>query len=175
VDTYERIPEKISRSFAHIYKHHSGYDWYLKTDDDTFIIMMNLRRFLRDKEPTKAITYGYNYVKYVRDGYHSGGAGYLLSGEALKRVGRKLNEDIKFCVRSNMEDVDIALCLRDLGVQVGQSVDEFGRERFHPLTLRDHFYGIFPRWMHRYSQNEPKKVGSINSIREEHSNYYSEF
>ena len=36
-------------------------------------------------------------------GYHSGGAGYLLSKESLSRLGKKLNEDFKFCPDSGVE------------------------------------------------------------------------
>ena len=41
------------------------------------------------------------------------------------------------------EDVDVARCLRRLGVYPNKSIDEFGRERFHPLSLFGHYHSKF--------------------------------
>ena len=39
-----------------------------------------------------------------------------------------------------------------------KSIDEYGRERFHPLNLRDHFEGNFPEWLISFSVNDLQKV-----------------
>lgn len=65
----------------------------------------------------------------VDGGYHSGGGGYLMSREALKRLGSTLANDYKFCKNSGTEDVDVGKCLRKLGVYPNSSLDELGRER----------------------------------------------
>ena len=46
------------------------------------------------------ITYGYTIKLEVPNGYHSGGAGYILSKESLNRIGSKLSNDFKFCPNS---------------------------------------------------------------------------
>jgi hypothetical protein len=49
------------------------YDFYLKADDDTFVFVDNLRKFLSDKNRTSPVTYGWDFHCYVHRGYHSGG------------------------------------------------------------------------------------------------------
>jgi len=41
-----------------------------------------------------------------------------------------------------LEDIEIATCLREQGVQMGKSLDEHNRELFHSLTFFEHFSGV---------------------------------
>lgn len=66
-DDYEHLTIKVSLSFLHVYQHYAHYDWYLKADDDTFVIVSNLRRFLDEKNSNDPITYGYNFNKWLAD------------------------------------------------------------------------------------------------------------
>jgi glycoprotein-N-acetylgalactosamine 3-beta-galactosyltransferase len=158
-DVYSQLPDKIFLSYKYIYQKYNNYDWYLKADDDTWIFMNNLRKFLSLKNSSRPVTYGYDYKIKVENGYHSGGAGYILSNEAMKRLGKKLNEDYSFCQQTDSEDVDVARCLRKMNVLPEKSIDDFGRERFHPLNLMLHYKGKIPEWLYNYSTN-------INSIKE---------
>ncbi len=115
-----------------VYDHHSNYDWYLKADVDTFIFMDNLRIFLNDTDSHELIRYGYNFVNKIR--YHSGGAGYLVSQAGIQRLAAKLQRDIAFCSNRGIEDINVRKCLQKLNVKMGKSIDERGRERFHPLN-----------------------------------------
>ena len=90
--------------------------------------------------------------------YHSGGAGYVLSKEAFERLGSKLNQNYTYCQNSGVEDVDIAGCLRNLGVYPNSSVDNFGLERFHPMSMDRTFKGSGTEWLINYSKNPPQKV-----------------
>ena len=51
----------------------NDYDWYLKADDDTYIFMDNLRDFLKTKNSSSPVTFGYDFKTDVPYGYHSGG------------------------------------------------------------------------------------------------------
>lgn len=139
-DVYIKLTDKIFNTFKYVYNKYNNYDWYLKTDDDTFVFVDNLRDFLSSKNKSDPITFGYDFNIFVEHGYHSGGAGYLLSNEALKRIGSKLNQNLNYCNNSGIEDVDVAKCLRSLGVYPNKSIDYLGRERFHPLSIKAHIY-----------------------------------
>jgi glycoprotein-N-acetylgalactosamine 3-beta-galactosyltransferase len=160
-DKYKVLTTKVYLTLVHLYRKYNYYDWYLKADDDTFVFVDNLRQFLADKDPAQPITYGYNFKTIVEKGYHSGGAGYLLSNEALARIGSKLNSNMTFCRNTGTEDVDVARCLRLLGVYPGNSTDELGRERFHPLSFHGSFFGYFPDWLFKYALNAPQKVNML--------------
>ena len=87
-DKYSLLTDKVYLTIKYIYEKYNNYDWYLKADDDTFIFINNLRNFLADKNSSQPVTYGYDFKVIVDSGYHSGGAGYVLSKEAMLK--RKL-------------------------------------------------------------------------------------
>ena len=60
-------------------------DWFLKADDDSYIIIENLKAFLQQHSPLDPVQFGCKLIQIVKKGYMSGGAGYVLSREALKR------------------------------------------------------------------------------------------
>lgn len=157
-DKYSQLTKKVFSAIKQIYTQFGNYDWYLKTDDDTFIEMYNLRKFVEDKDPNSPVTYGYDFKVIVDKGYHSGGAGYLMSKKAFKRLGWTLHFKPEVCKKSGIEDVDVARCLRKLDVFPNKSIDEFGRERFIPLNLPGFYYGQIPGWLKKYSANELRKV-----------------
>lgn len=99
-DQYDKLTEKVYLTFKDIYKRYNNYDWYLKSDDDTFIFVDNLRNFLSNKNSSSPVTFGYNFKVIVNKGYHSGGGGYVLSKESLDRLGSKLSENLSFCPNS---------------------------------------------------------------------------
>ena len=159
IDNYGRLSDKVFGAMRDIFQKYGNFDWYLKADDNTFILVDNLRRFLADKNRSAPITYGYNFKVYVENGYQSGGAGYVLSNEAFRRLGAELAKDSDFCDKSfGVEDYEVAKCLRKVGVVPGNSTDHLGLERFHPLDPVRHYEGILPTWIFKYAQNPVQKV-----------------
>ena len=152
-DTYKRLTRKVYAGFRYIYNAHKDYDWFLKVDDDSFIFIDNLRKFLSNKNKSLPVTYGYNLKSY-----QSGGAGYLLSQEALLRLGKRLNQNFNSCPNTGVEDRDMARCLRKLNVKQGKSIDSNGRERFHPYNMKTHYEGLFSQWLLDSAENSPQKV-----------------
>ena len=45
----------------------------------------NLRSFVAARDPADPVYFGFNFKAHVRQGYMSGGAGYVLSKEAVRR------------------------------------------------------------------------------------------
>lgn len=92
-------------------------------------------------------------------GYHSGGASYVLSREALRRFYQAhQNPKLRCRKDGGNEDVEVARCLRKVGVYPGKSLDKQNRELFHPLPFDSHFRGEFPDWLALYAENRPQKV-----------------
>lgn len=164
-DKYDKLTDKMFLSMQYISKKYHDFDWYLKADDDTYILVDNLKDFLYTKNASQPVTYGYDFKVIVDYGYHSGGGSYVLSREAISRVQKKLDTDYKSCPNTGTEDVDVARCLRLLGVYPNKSIDEQGRERFHPLDLLGHYYGHYPDWLYGYASNPVQKVCFILFIK----------
>ncbi len=51
------------------------FDWYLKADDDVYIIMENLKHFLSQLNPNKPVYIGGRSLTLLKHGYNGGGAG----------------------------------------------------------------------------------------------------
>jgi glycoprotein-N-acetylgalactosamine 3-beta-galactosyltransferase len=125
---------------------------------DTFINIENLKEFLNSKDPRYPTTFGYDSKTLVEGGYHSGGAGYVLSHEALRRLGDQLAMNLSFCEHYKFEDVDVQKCLRKLQVFPSKSIDELGRERFHMIGLKDSFLGRFMKGQAEWAAHPLKQV-----------------
>jgi glycoprotein-N-acetylgalactosamine 3-beta-galactosyltransferase len=152
-DTYGSLTHKVYFTFRDLYHRYNKYDWYLKADDDTFIFMDNLREFLHDKNASAPVTYGYDFKIAIHHGYHSGGAGYVLSREALMRLGKKLSESFGECSFIGLEDQDVATTLHSVGVFSNKSTDQNGYERFHPFSPEAHLFGKVPDGLDAYAAN----------------------
>ncbi|XP_050711672.1 glycoprotein-N-acetylgalactosamine 3-beta-galactosyltransferase 1-like [Eriocheir sinensis] len=143
---YGYLWAKSKAALTHLHAQYPQFHWYLKADDDTFIVVENLRYFLQGRDPDEPVYYGVRFRQHVRQGYMSGGGGYVLSREALRRfVTRALPivDQTKCATKSlkGAEDLQLGKCLESVGVVAGDSLDEVGRSRFFshsPLSLFFH-------------------------------------
>ena len=99
----------------------------------------------------------------------SGGAGYVLSREALKRFVTSGLHNQKFCTASDTghEDIEIGLCLDRCGVEFIDTRDRLGRHRFHPLGPGTHLTrGAISAgfWLWSYDYYPSKNVGLCLSV-----------
>jgi glycoprotein-N-acetylgalactosamine 3-beta-galactosyltransferase len=117
-------------------------DWFVKADDDTYMVVENLRYMLQPYNSSDPLYFGCKFKPYVSQGYMSGGAGYVLSKEALKRfVTQGIADETGLICRHDgqgAEDVELGTCMENLHVQAGDSRDTLGRGRFFPFVPEHH-------------------------------------
>ena len=64
---YQHLTQKVSLALIYVYEQfRDDFDWFLKSDDDTYVFVENLKRFLSRQNPSLPITFGYNYKVRIR-------------------------------------------------------------------------------------------------------------
>ncbi|XP_026780225.3 glycoprotein-N-acetylgalactosamine 3-beta-galactosyltransferase 1 [Pangasianodon hypophthalmus] len=134
----ENLYWKTIRALQYIHSHHlNTAEWFLKADDDTFVVVENLRRLLSRYNTDEPVYLGHRYKVLVQQGYMSGGAGYVLSREAVRRFVQGFSSGQ--CTHiSPVEDMALGVCMQTMKVEPGDSRDEKLRETFNPFTPGDH-------------------------------------
>ena len=80
------IASKAKAAWKYIYNHYGNdYDFFMKVDPDTYLVVENLLDFLADKDPTKPFLFGY-LLSLKEHLYVSGGTGEILTRETLRRL-----------------------------------------------------------------------------------------
>ena len=102
---------KITYSLFHVYTYFmEEFDWILKADDDTFIVMENLRYLLSNYDSNDAGYTGYHFRVFLHQGYNSGGAGYAISKQGLRQMVLNGYEDGLCEISGETEDLEIGKC-----------------------------------------------------------------
>ncbi|KAJ8024695.1 Glycoprotein-N-acetylgalactosamine 3-beta-galactosyltransferase 1 [Holothuria leucospilota] len=150
---------KTRAAFTFIYTHYRDkYDWFVKADDDTFIIVDNLRYFLASKDPMQLEYYGFHLRLPPEMGYAidfiSGGAGYVMGKETLQTLIKVVFDDEKCHANGEIaeaaEDVMMAHCLREVGITIGHTLDSLGKHRFLVFKLTHFIYDNIGTWLPSY-------------------------
>ena len=161
---------KTHEAFKYIYENHfDDADWFMKADDDTFVVLENLRyllyqyssdfpvyfgQVLKESVSTKINTQKTLFSNFKIKLYMAGGSGYVLSKESLQRFYKKGVLENKCPIDENNEDLMLGFCMKKLKVIAGDSRDNLMRERFFQfqpdIALPDH-----PKdpgfWYHTYT------------------------
>jgi len=97
--------------------------------------MENLRLFLYPYDPESSVFFGCRFKSSFSHGYMSGGGGYVLSRDALRRLNLfALNSTTTCKLNGDSEDLQIGHCLQDVGVIAGDTRDFQGHHRFLPIS-----------------------------------------
>lgn len=154
---YDFLWGKTKAAYKHIAKHYIDQaDWFLKADDDTYVIVENLRHLLSVYNPNDEHYFGRRWKTYLKQGYMSGGAGYVISKATLKKLVTEGFPNSNICTKetNGTEDYEVGKCLQNLGVHPKDSRDSEEKERFHPF-MPEHLLipGIIPRtdWYYEYN------------------------
>ncbi|XP_067650066.1 glycoprotein-N-acetylgalactosamine 3-beta-galactosyltransferase 1-like [Haliotis asinina] len=160
----EHLTAKTMQAFRHIYANHlTEADWFLKADDDTYVLVDNLKYFLSKQNKDEAVYFGNHFKHFIPEGYNSGGAGYVLSYEALRRFGKMGNN---VCSQDGgAEDAEFGKCLAKLGGKVGRSLDEEGKTTFHAYHPLTHMEGAYPEWVKAHTVHGARSgAGNISNF-----------
>ena len=104
------------------------YDWFLKVEEDTFLIVENLLYYLSVYNSSLPHYFGNPYQKWGST-YNAGGPGYVLSRTALRKLHNQLVKG--HCPKSgSTEDLTLGSCLEEIGVAPQDTRDALGRARF---------------------------------------------
>ncbi|XP_067625652.1 glycoprotein-N-acetylgalactosamine 3-beta-galactosyltransferase 1 isoform X2 [Eurosta solidaginis] len=142
MDTYDDLWKKTREGFRYVYdNYYDDYDWFVKADDDTYMVMENLRYMLYAYHPETPIYFGYQLVRYGVP-YMSGGAAYVLSKEALRRFMTLAFHNATLCPRPQkfgIEDFYMGICLQNVGVHLADArfaLSSDNKPKFMPLDLQ---------------------------------------
>ncbi len=136
-----RLWIKSKRAWEHVFQHYfDKAEWFMKADDDTYVVWENLVAFLSKYNTSEPHHFGRILHLYgnAQRSYYSGGAGIILSKEALRRLGTAvLANPGAWRGRDNgPEDLYTTDSLRPLGVETESTVDEKDRQLFFTLGIR---------------------------------------
>ena len=154
----ENLWSKTRAAWDYVYDHHlDDADWFIKADDDTFVIIENLRHLVSKLNPEEPHYLGRHFKPF----FNSGGAGYVFSRESVRRFKKALGDTSLCKPEGSAEDVEVGKCLHAMGVKPDNTRDSGGRERFMPLPPEHHLIpGYLPKdfWLWSYDNN-PYKEG----------------
>jgi len=141
-----KLWDKTRAAFKYVYEHHfHDAEWFVKADDDTYMIIENLRYLLSNLNTSEPHFLG-RYFQGELAFYNSGGAGYVFSRETLRRFLTVLGmKSVLSCPKGECfaEDVAVGRCLKAMGVYPSNTRDLSDRETFMPFTPKEH---LTPRW-----------------------------
>ncbi|EFX84206.1 hypothetical protein DAPPUDRAFT_315134 [Daphnia pulex] len=138
-----RLWGKTRESFRYAWnRYQDKVDWFLKADDDTYVVLENLRYFLTPYNTSKPLWFGHKYKSDVKSGYFSGGAGYVLSKEATRRFVKDGYYNALICRHDHQgaEDLEMGKCMENLNVSTMDTRDSKGRGRFFPFSPELHYF-----------------------------------
>jgi glycoprotein-N-acetylgalactosamine 3-beta-galactosyltransferase len=140
-DDYGELFWKTIYALRYAYENISNeFEWYLKADDDSYIIMENLRNYLSRLNSSEPLFIGFRMKPYLPHGYNSGGA-YVLSRAAMHLFSERLYQNQTLCPFNEWEDVGLAKCFERLGIYPLDTRDNSGRQRFLAYDIQQTFDG----------------------------------
>lgn len=120
------------------------FDWFLKTDGNSYVVMENLRYKLYAYNPSEATGFGLMYKQNVSNtiiSYLADKAGYVLSKKAVENIAKGYNGELK-CRKTEVnkkDEIRFGLCLKEVGVVLINSTDEHSKQQFFDKCLDDFF------------------------------------
>lgn len=167
---HNHLWQKHKATLEYVYRHYRhDFDWFYKADDDAYVIVENLRQYLRRPEILNAFEqepmqmgHRFNLTQelvsyYIVDDvleaewrahwerwvFNSGGPGYAMNRRYLDKIVSILPD--KHCLSDDYsemlpDDASISFCMMWYGVFPWDTRDVRGRERWHADRPKGVFY-----------------------------------
>ncbi len=110
---YGNIWKITQLAYVHIFRQYLGtFDWLVRCDDDSYLIMENLRLFVYDRNVSDPFYYGLKLQQPpTGEIYNTGGPGYMMSHQNFKKLIQSFDFDgCQTEKRTSAEDVEVANC-----------------------------------------------------------------
>uniref|UniRef100_A0A0N5B3W5 N-acetylgalactosaminide beta-1,3-galactosyltransferase n=1 Tax=Strongyloides papillosus TaxID=174720 RepID=A0A0N5B3W5_STREA len=140
-DNYNYSFGKVKNGLRWVWKNQKNeYDYVLKADDDTYIVMENLRAFLLNENPDDHSYLGftiYNPPGNITNGYIQGGSGYVFSRKTFNTLVENGLSNKKYCTQRDdaFDDLEIGRCLFRMGIFPTFLSDDRNRFVFNPELI----------------------------------------
>lgn len=141
-ESRELLWAKSKLAWTHIYEHYvDKMDWFMRADDDTYIVWAHLQDFLAKIDPEEPRHFGRLFLLggNKERSFYSGGPGIILSRGALQRLGKAALADPHLWGENDYTADDVALseALLKVGVPTESSLDENQRQLFMAINIKE--------------------------------------
>lgn len=172
VDGREHLWDKVKLGLSTIWIDYSSqFDFLIKADDDTFLIVENLKYLLSQLSPSEPLILGHQQED-IGVAYLSGGPGYVLSHAAVRdivevgfggdqpcRLPHPVGQEVE--VYPN-EDLQMGKCATLLNIRVHSS-EVNGQSTFTPYSLENHLVpGLMWWWWLEHTKECREKVNCVS-------------
>ncbi|XP_047476338.1 glycoprotein-N-acetylgalactosamine 3-beta-galactosyltransferase 1-like isoform X2 [Penaeus chinensis] len=158
---------KAKASLKYVFDHHfHAFDWVFVAQEDTYAIIENLRYMLSVYDPEDPLFFGSRIKSKAKQGSVSRNAGYVLSKSALRKFVKEAMTDRIKCNADleGSEEIEIGVCLENVGVKAGDSRDSLGRGRFFPCKPDSLVGGKIPQAYKDSAYYSPSVRGECQAV-----------
>ena len=167
-DNYSNLGRKVLavlKESYNIFSNHTNY--YFMVDDDSYVFVDNLMKFINSKNPSEPFMYGFRFTHEMPaapDGHLAGGPGMLMTKESMIRLVEKIRKDQCSPYIGMYGDLTIGKCAYYAGIRIANTTDKYGKQMFHNWNHHVNFYGPLPSYLVSIGIQIGKECCSLDSI-----------
>ncbi|VUZ50993.1 unnamed protein product [Hymenolepis diminuta] len=150
-------------AIAYIHENYGqNFAFFMKAQDNNYVIVENLRELLRTIDPEKPLLIGRQMKAKDGSTYMMEEAGYVISRAGLRKLAAAIKDDIGACRTSNSHTGQvIGKCAEAAGLELMHAVDENKLEFFHPFPPRDFFNKLVKEKYTNQTVYQPSQMNEI--------------